>query len=107
MAAGDVQCLPAAVHPVPAEHGLHPGPGAATLTHHSQVSAVLGALVLEKSRHTELCPGLTQQVLAPGSRLSLLSFPVAQAGSELWQQWEWRVEGPFPTQSQNRRGVQR
>lgn len=107
MAAGDVQCLPAAVHPVPAEHGLHSGPGAATVTYHSQVSDVLGALALEKSQHAELCLALTQWVLAPCSRLSLLSFPVAQAGSELWQQWEWRVEVPFPTQSQNQREVQR
>lgn len=60
MAAGDVQHLPAAVHPVPAEHGLHPGPGAATLTYHSQVSDVLGTLVLEEGQHAELGPGLTQ-----------------------------------------------
>lgn len=56
-----MQCLLAAIHPVPAEYGLHSGPGPATLTHHSQVSDVLGTLVLENSQHTELCPGLTQQ----------------------------------------------
>lgn len=60
MAAGDVQCLPAAVHPVPAEHGIHSGPGAATLTYHSQVSDMPGTLVLERGQHTELGPGLTQ-----------------------------------------------
>lgn len=44
MAARDVQCLLAAIHPVPAEHGLHSRPGAAALTYHSQVSDVLGTL---------------------------------------------------------------
>lgn len=48
MAARDVQCLLAAIHPVPAEHGLHSRPGAAALTYHSQVSDVLGSLVMRK-----------------------------------------------------------
>lgn len=87
-----MQCLPAAVHPVPAEHGLHSGPGAATLTHHSQVSDILGTLLLEKGQHTELCPGLRQQeMLAP--LLKALSAVISSSTSRIRALAAMGVEG--------------